>query len=87
MASSKQLTSVKKVRTNQNSNSEQVVREQIIDTPFMAVKFKNDWYMTVGRLRHPKKFSNKEQVIKYAEKPTWELIEMVIEAYVETLKK
>lgn len=55
-----------------------VERRQVDNSPFLAVKLENDWFLTLGKYRVVNKsFESFEQSVEWINQNNWELIATV----------
>jgi hypothetical protein len=66
------------VNNSQSGNTELVEQKEIENTPFMAVRMEDKWFLTLGKYRLTEPLKTEEEVIESAKDATWERIMQVM---------
>lgn len=67
---------------NNDYSKQLVVQEPIPDTPFKAIKFGDDWYLTLGKYRLTNG-GTRDEVIEAAFDTSWERIMQIIQILID----
>lgn len=71
---------------NNDYSRQLVVKEDIPDTPFKAVKFGEQWYLTLGKYRLTEGMT-RDEVIQAAYDTSWERIMQIIQILIDENKE
>lgn len=73
---------------NSNSKSNQLIEHQPIKgTPFTAIKYENEWYLTMGKYRLTTGRKTLREVLKESKDASWERIMQIIQILIDEDKK
>lgn len=72
--------------TEQEYNSELISFEQIEGTPFTLRKFDDKFILTIGRYKHSRTYTSREEALEDIDNPSWDLMVFAILSMNETIK-
>lgn len=77
-------------KRNSKSNNKLVEQQQVKGTPFTAIKYNDEWFLTLGKYRLTESKKTLSEVIKDAKRADWyrvmQIMNIVLDEKIETLK-